>query len=105
MYSKDDVCKEFKLEASKYTLYRMNHMEEPAFALRREKSAIVKSHVQSGDCLILKADTSITPDEKLTLYIHLTMTGLPEDSQFIEKIDVSKEFSLDDLKDIILSLP
>ena len=83
----------------------MNHMEEPAFALRREKSAIVKSHVQSGDCLILKADTSITPDEKLTLYIHLTMTGLPEDSQFIEKIDVSKEFSLDDLKDIILSLP
>ena len=55
-FSKEDACK----DASKFTLYRMNHMEEPAFALRREKSAITKSHVNSGDCLILKGNTEMS---------------------------------------------
>jgi hypothetical protein len=80
MNSKDEVCKDLKIDAPKFTLYRMNHMEEPAFALRREKSAITKSHVNSGDCLILKGNSEISSEEKLTLHIHLTMTGLPEDS-------------------------
>ena len=33
------------------------------------------------------------------------MTGLPEDSQFLDNVDVSKEYTLDDLKDVILSIP
>jgi hypothetical protein len=32
------------------------------------------------------------------------MTGQPEDSQFIEKIEVSREYTLRDLKDVILSM-
>lgn len=33
------------------------------------------------------------------------MTGMPEDSQFVEKVEISKEFSIEDLKDKILDLP
>lgn len=32
------------------------------------------------------------------------MTGQPEDSQYIEKIEVSREYTLRDLKDVILSM-
>lgn len=74
------MCKEFGLESAKHTLYRMDHLEEPAFPLRREKQEITKCHVVSGDCLIIKSDENLLPEEKLILLINLTMTGQPEDS-------------------------
>jgi hypothetical protein len=46
----------------------------------------------------------VSPEDKLALNISLTMTGQPEDSQFIEKIEVSREYTLRDLKDVILSM-
>ena len=46
----------------------------------------------------------MAPEDKLALNIHLTMTGQPEDSQYIEKIEVSREYTLRDLKDVILSM-
>ncbi len=33
------------------------------------------------------------------------MTGQPEDSQFIDTIEVNKEYTLKDLKEIVLSMP
>jgi hypothetical protein len=35
----------------------------------------------------------------------MTRTGLPEDSQYIDKIDVSKEYTLRELKEVVLSMP
>ncbi len=32
------------------------------------------------------------------------MSGQPEDSQYIDKIEVSREYTLRDLKDVILSM-
>ena len=32
------------------------------------------------------------------------MTGQPEDSQYIEKIEVNREYTLRELKDVILSM-
>lgn len=58
----------------------------------------------SGDQLILQNNQDTAPEDKLSLNIHLTMTGQPEDSQFIDKIEVSKEYTLRDLKDVILSM-
>jgi hypothetical protein len=60
--------------------------------------------VSSGDQLILQSNVDVAPEDKLTLNIHLTMTGQPEDSQYIEKIEVSREYTLRDLKDVILSM-
>ena len=37
IYSKDQMAKEFGVDAGKHTLYRVDHLEEPAFPLRREK--------------------------------------------------------------------
>jgi hypothetical protein len=34
----------------------------------------------------------------------MTMSGQPDDSQYIDKIEVTKEYTLKDLKDIILSM-
>ena len=73
--SKEAISKDFGVEPSRFTLYRINHLEEPAFALRREKSEITKSHVGSGDLLILKSDAEISAEDKLSLNIHMTMTG------------------------------
>lgn len=75
IYSKDQIAKEFGVDPSKHTLYRIDHLEEPAFPLRREKAEITKCHVCSGDLLILKSDTLLSADEKLTLNIHMTLTG------------------------------
>ena len=48
------VCKEFdNLDETKYTLYRVNYLEEPVFPLRRENQELSKCHVGSGDLLIL----------------------------------------------------
>ena len=105
VYSKDAICKEFGVDPSRFTLYRINHLEEPAFALRREKSEITKSHVGSGDLLILKSDAEISAEDKLSLNIHMTMTGQPEDSNFIDRLEVNREYTLADLKDVVLSMP
>ena len=99
------MCKEFGIDASKHTLYRMDHLEEPAFPLRREKQEITKCYVVSGDVLIIKSDANISPEEKLTLLIHLTMTGQPDDSQYVDKMEVHREYTLRDFKDVVLSMP
>ena len=99
------ACKEFgDLDEAKYTLYRVNYLEEPTFPLRRDNQELIKAHVSSGDLLILQCNTDVSIEDKLALNIHLTMTGQPEDSQFLEKIEVSREFTLRDLKDVILSM-
>ncbi len=53
----------------------------------------------------MKSDSDLSPEERLTLHIHMTMTGQPEDSQYVDQIVVDKEFTLKDLKDVILSMP
>jgi hypothetical protein len=99
------VCKEFNsLDETKHTLYRVNYLEEPVFPLRRDNQELTKCHVSSGDQLILQSNVDVPPEDKLALNIHLTMTGQPEDSQYIEKIEVSREYTLRDLKDVILSM-
>lgn len=69
------MAKEFGVDPARHTLYRVDHLEEPAFPLRREKSEITKCHVASGDLLILKSDTTLSAEEKLILHIHMTLTG------------------------------
>jgi hypothetical protein len=79
--SKELVCKEFgELEASKYTLHRVDAFEEPIYPLRRELSLLTKMNVASGDLLVLKSDQELTNDEKITLSISMTMKGVAEDS-------------------------
>ena len=52
----------------------------------------------------MQSNIDVAPEDKLTLNIHLTMTGQPEDSQYIDKIEVSREYTLRDLKDVILCM-
>ncbi|CDW84271.1 ubiquitin carboxyl-terminal hydrolase 40 [Stylonychia lemnae] len=102
---KEMMCKEFNIDPTKHTLYRIDHLEEPAFPLRREKQEIVKCHVSSGDLLIIKSDSILSAEEKLVLHIHMTMTGQSDDSQYIDKLEVHRDYTLKDLKDIVLSMP
>jgi len=46
----------------------------------------------------------MSAEDKLTLNIHMTMTGQPEDSQYIDRLEVNREYTLSDLKDIVLSM-
>jgi hypothetical protein len=55
--------------------------------------------------LILKSDADLLPEEKLCLNVHLTTSGLPDDSQMIDKVEVNREYTLKELKEIILSMP
>jgi hypothetical protein len=73
--------------------------------LRRLKATLRKSNVSTGDLLILKSEKDLSPDEKLKLSLHFTLTGLSEDSKYLEDIEVFKEFTLNELKQIIMDLP
>jgi hypothetical protein len=54
------ACKEFgDLDESKYTLYRVNYLEEPTFPLRRDNQELTKAHVSSGDLLILQCNSDV----------------------------------------------
>lgn len=46
----------------------------------------------------------ITPEEKVLLYVHLTQTGHPEDSVFLDKIEVTKDFTVREVKETILEM-
>ena len=54
--------------------------------------------------LTLKNNKTVTVDEKMTLGINFTASGLPDDCTFLGNIDVSREFKLDDLKETILAM-
>ena len=80
-------------------------MEEPAFALRRVNISFGQNNVRSGELLILKNSKELSAHEKFKMSIHLTGTGLSDDSQFLEDIDVPREITLAELKDYILEIP
>jgi hypothetical protein len=50
----------------------------------------------------LKSDKVFLPHEQLKLSIHITDTGLASESRFLTDIDVSKNLTLSELKDILL---
>ena len=64
-----------------------------------------KSNVSTGDLLILKSEKDLSPEEKLKISLHFTQTGLSEDSKYLEDIEVFREFTLNELKQIIMDLP
>jgi hypothetical protein len=89
------VCEAFGIfgedNIKNYTLYRLDNFGEPAFPIRKEKASFLKNNVYSGDILALKNNLEISNDEKITLVVNLTLTGLPEDCIFIGNLDVRKE--------------
>lgn len=62
---------------------------------------MISCHVSSGDLLILKSDKTLLNDEKLKLSLHITTTGLSEDSNYLKDIEVSREITLNELKEIV----
>lgn len=102
------ICKEFGeeyKEESKFTLYRVDAFEEPAYAIRRATVELRTCSVGTGDLLILKSNQELLADEKLKLSVHCTQSGLSEDSTFLQDIEVSKEYTLPDLKETLMDLP
>ena len=85
-------------------LYRLDNFGDPAFPIRKEKNTFSKNNVSSGDLLILKNNKDATVDEKLTLSVSVTCTGLPDDCMFIGDTVVNKEFKLNDLKEAVVSM-
>ena len=55
--------------------------------------------------MILKSDKDLSPHEKFKMSINLTASGLSEDSKFLEDIEVPREITLAELKEILLDLP
>jgi len=80
--AKIEICKAFNPETDpeKQILYRVDAFEEPSFAVRRMNVPFNKNNVSSGELLILKNATDLSPSEKFKLSIHLTTTGLSDDS-------------------------
>jgi hypothetical protein len=40
----------------------------------------------------------------VVLYVHLSNTGFPEDSAFLDKIEVTKDFTVGEVKEMVLEL-
>jgi hypothetical protein len=60
--------------------------------------------VTTGELLILKSEKDISSTDKLKLSLHFTSTGLSEDSKYLEDIEICKDFTLNELKQIIMDL-
>jgi hypothetical protein len=103
------VCLDFfgegTVNPSKYTFYKVDAFEEPIMPIRRVKLPLGKSNVRTGDLLVLKSEKDMSPEEKLKLSLHFTSTGLSEDSRYLEDIEICREFTLNDLKQIVMDLP
>lgn len=52
----------------------------------------------------MKSDIDLLPHEKFKMSVHLTNSGLSDDSTYLEDIDVPREFTLAELKEVILDL-
>ena len=55
--------------------------------------------VYSGELLVLQGNKDCDPNDKLKLSVHMTSTGLSDDSKYLQDIEVMKEMTLDDLKE------
>lgn len=86
-------------------MFRLDSFGEPQFAVRKEKADWSKNNVSSGDTLALKHKSDLSVDEKVTIGVHVTISGMPDDCNFIGNIDCSKETKLEELKEQILHLP
>jgi hypothetical protein len=107
--ARDKMCAEFgtgdDFKPEKFTVYRVDAFEEPKFPVRRINQQLTKCSVQTGDLLILKSDKDIDPEDKLRFSLHLTATGISQDSKYLEDIDVFREYTLNELKEVIMDLP
>ena len=68
------------MNSEKHTLFRVDAFEEPSYALRRLNQTFSKNNVSSGELLILRSDADIPATEKFKMSIHLTRSGLSDDS-------------------------
>lgn len=100
---KDVMCSAFGVDGA-HTLYKVDAFEEPSYALRRVKIPLIKCNVSSGELLILKSDKQLMPDDKVKLSIHRTKTGMSEDSKYMQDLEVSKELTLNELKEILMDM-
>jgi hypothetical protein len=102
-------CKEFggeiEKDAQKYILYRLDAFDEPTYAMRRKQATLSASKVTTGDHLILKSEDNLLPDEKFKYSIHQTFSGLSSDSTFVSDIEVSRELTLVEFKDVLMDIP
>jgi hypothetical protein len=101
---KSEICGEFGInenEMKNFTLFRLDNFGEPAFPVKKEKNNFQKNNLCHGDFLLL-VDNSKAPgadDQKFTLMINITITGLPDDCTYIGTIEISKDSKVTDLKD------
>lgn len=105
--AKVEICKRMdsKLDPDKVTLYRVDAFEEPTYAVRRVGATFNRNNVSNGEFLILKSEKDLDPSEKFKLSVHMTASGLSEDSQYLQDIDVPREITLGELKDQLLDMP
>lgn len=73
--------------------------------MRRVGVTFAKNNVSSGELLVLKSTKDLTQGEKFKMSVHLTSSGLSDDSNFIDDIEVPRDLTLDELKDQILDMP
>ena len=99
-----EISKEWGL-TEKHTLYKCDFFEYPVSALRRLKSPLSKQHVHAGDLLCLKPSKDLEVGEKLKFSLHVTERGIEAaDSRYLQDLDVPKEITLNELKEILSDL-
>ena len=105
--ARKEICTAFDtgLDPEKNVLHRVDALEEPSYALRRVNVSFAKNNVSSGELLILKSSKDLSPQEKFKMGVHLSITGLSEDSRYLEDIEVPRELTLAELKDQLLDMP
>ena len=110
--AKKIICQDFAghdgtkdISPDKFTLYRTDNFNEPSFPVRRMNVTFKSNKVFSGDLLVLRGNKDCDPSDVMKLSVHLTNTGLSDDSKYLQDVEVMKEMTLDDLKEQLMDLP
>ena len=53
----------------------------------------------------MKGNKILQPHEQFKMSVHLTNSGLSDDSTYLEDIEVPREYTLAELKEVVLDLP
>lgn len=105
--ARKEICAAFdpEIDPEKHILYRVDAFDDPSYAVRRLNMPFSKNNVSSGDLIILQSAKDLAPSEKFKMGIHMTTTGLSEDSQYLEDVDVPRDLTLGELKEQLLDMP
>mmetsp|Transcript_13245 Transcript_13245/g.24821 ORF Transcript_13245/g.24821 Transcript_13245/m.24821 type:complete len:1121 (+) Transcript_13245:1588-4950(+) len=102
---KEATGKALELEISDFKFCKTDWLRDPAFILKNDNETLMKAMVKSGDFILVVPNTTVLAAEQVKIQLWKSETGLPDSSVFLQEVTVSHETTVNELKQILLTIP